>query len=58
MVRVQLEAVTIIKTFLKYNSLRAHKAIMKNVGIDRGSIRLPLLELLSGKKQQLEKDLR
>jgi len=58
MVRVQLEEVTIIKTFLKYNSLPAQKAIMKMIGIDRGSLRLPLLELLPGKKQQLEKDLR
>lgn len=56
--KLQLEAVTIIKTFLKYDSLPAQKAIMKMVGLDCGSVGLPLIELQPNEKEQLEKDLR
>lgn len=56
--KLQLEAVTIIKTFLKYDSLPAQKAIMKMVGVDCGAVSLPLLDLLPEEKVQLENELR
>ncbi len=43
--RYQLQAVEIIKTFLKYDSLPAQKAIMGMVGVDCGPVALPLIPL-------------
>lgn len=53
----QLEAVKIIKTFLKYDSLPAQKAIMKMVGADCGPVGLPLINLKPEEERKLKEEL-
>lgn len=53
----QLEAVKIIKTFLKYDSLPAQKAIMRMVGVDCGPVGLPLVDLKPKEEKKLKEEL-
>lgn len=53
----QLEAVKIIKTFLKYDSLPSQKAIMRMVGVDCGPVGLPLVDLKSQEVDKLREEL-
>lgn len=53
----QLEAVKIVKAFLKFDSLPAQKAMMRMVGIDCGPVALPLVSLTEHEEQQLREEL-
>lgn len=53
----QLEAVKIVKAFLKFDSLPAQKAMMKMIGLDCGPVALPLVSLSEQEEQQLREEL-
>lgn len=53
----QYKAVQVINAFLKYPSLPAQKFIMRLVGMDCGTVRLPLLDLSSDQQQKLQAEL-
>ncbi|WP_289024430.1 dihydrodipicolinate synthase family protein [uncultured Salegentibacter sp.] len=55
--QLQLEAVKIIKAFLKYDSFPAQKAMMKMIGIDCGPVALPLLSLTPEEEDDLRQEL-
>ncbi len=55
--RCQALSVAIVRAFVKYPPLAAQKAIMQMIGLDCGTVRLPLLELTNAQKSTLQKEL-
>lgn len=53
----QYKAVQVINAFLKFSSLPAQKFIMRLVGMDCGTVRLPLQDLTAEEQKALETEL-
>lgn len=55
---LQLQSVEMVRIIVKFGGLRAQKAMMKLIGMDCGTVRLPLNSFTSEECTLLEKDLK